>query len=113
MEVFSAATLAALVVKVTSVLKYLSAGKTREAITQLIPWLAGVVTVMVAAQANVSEGLVVFGELALGQLNVWSQILAGLALGSGGSLVYDFKKAVDNSDSAAEPPLLSDGPHEA
>jgi len=110
MEVFSAATLAALVIKITSVLKYLSAGQVREAITQLIPWVAGVLTIMVAAQANVAEGLVVFGDLALGQLNVWSQILAGVALASGGSLVYDFKKAIDNTDSASEPPLT--GPSE-
>lgn len=105
MEVFTAATLAALVVKITSVLKYLSAGQFREALTQVVPWVAGILVAIVAANADVASGIVIWGDMALGQLDGWSQVLAGVALGSGGSLVYDFKKAVDNSDTAAEPPL--------
>lgn len=105
MEVFSSASLAAFAIKVTSVLKYLSAGQVREAITQVVPWLAGVIMVAVAAHANVSQDLVVFGEMALRQLNGWSQVLAGVALGSTGSFAYDLKKALDNTDTASEPPL--------
>jgi hypothetical protein len=109
MEVFTAATLAALVVKFTSVLKYLSSRAFREAATQVIPWVAGVLAVVLAAQADVSEGFIVWGQQALGDLDFWSQVLAGIALGSGGSVVYDFKKAVDGTDSASEPPLGGGG----
>jgi hypothetical protein len=105
MEVFTAATLAALVVKFTSVLKYLSDRDWRQAVTQVVPWVAGIVAVALAAQADVAEGFIIWGQQALGDLDFWSQVLAGIALGSAGSLTYDFKKAVDGSDSAAEPPL--------
>jgi hypothetical protein len=104
-EVFTAATLAALVVKITSVLKYLTSGAYREGITQVVPWVAGVIGVMVMAQADVSSDLVVWGTQTLGSLNTWSQVLAGVALGSTGSFAYDYKKAIDGTDSAGEPPL--------
>ncbi|MGH9251229.1 MAG: hypothetical protein ACRD0W_17150, partial [Acidimicrobiales bacterium] len=78
MEVFTAATLAALVAKVMSVLKYLSAAQIREALTQVLAWAAGFVVVAIAAQADVSAGLTIFGEQVLGQLDIWSQLLAGV-----------------------------------
>jgi hypothetical protein len=105
MEVFTAATLGALVLKITSVLKYVTSGAYREALTQVIPWVAGVLALMLAANADVASGLVIWGEQTLGQLDGWSQILAGISLGSGASVAYDFKKAIDGGDSAAEPPL--------
>lgn len=105
MEVFTAASLAALIYKVTSVLKYTSAGEFRQVLTQIIPWAAGVIGVCLAAQADVSSGLQVFGDMALSQLDGWSLVLAGVSLGSAASTAYDVKKAVDNTDSAAEPPL--------
>jgi hypothetical protein len=105
MEVFTAASLAALVWKITSVLKYLTSGQVRQTVTQVIPWVAGILAVVVAAQADVAEGIVVFGTHALGDLDGWSQILAGISLGSAASVGYDVKKAVDATDSATEPPL--------
>jgi len=105
MEVFTAATLSAFLVKITSVLKYVSGGQFREAVTQVIPWVAGIVVILVAAQADVAENIAVWGQTALSDLDTWSQVLAGLALGSGASFAYDFKKAVDGTDSAGEPPL--------
>ena len=105
MEVFTAVTLATLVVKLTSFLKYLTAGQLRDAATQAVPWAAGVGATWVAAQASVSEGVRIWGEVTLGSLDGWSVVLTGLALGSGASFSYDVKKAIDVSDSAAEPPL--------
>lgn len=107
-EVVTGATLTALLVKVTSFLKYVSDGKWREALTQLVAWAAGIGVVVVAAATGVTEDLLIFGHEVLGQMNGWSQILAGLALGSGGAFAYDFKKAIDNTDSAGEPPLGGD-----
>lgn len=105
MEVFTAASLAALVWKFTSTLKYASAGDFKNVLTQVIPWVAGILAVMLAAQADVAAGMVVFGDQVLGHLDGWSQVLAGLSLGSAASVGYDVKKAVDHTDSAAEPPL--------
>lgn len=105
MEVFTAASLAALVWKFISVFKDLTGGRPRGAMTQAITWLAGIAAVALAAQADVAENMVVFGTMRLGELDAYSLILAGIALGSTASVSYDIKKAVDQTDSAVEPRL--------
>lgn len=105
MEVFTAVSLAALVWKFTSTLKYASAGDFKNVLTQVIPWVGGVLAVLLAAQADVGQSVTVFGDMTLASLDGWSQILAGISLGSAASAAYDVKKAVDNTDSSAEPPL--------
>lgn len=106
MEPLTLAALAALAVKVTSALKYLTSGAWREAATQAVTWGAGIGVVALAAQADLSSGIAI-GDVALGSLDFPSQILVGISLGSLGSFGYDIKKAVDGSDSAHEPPLAS------
>jgi hypothetical protein len=104
-EVFAAATLAALFVKVTSVLKYLSAGQYRQAITQMIPWVAGIVGIWIVGHAEVVEGTALFaGGTPVDEYDFWSIVLVGAGLGSDGSLVYDFTKAI-GGDPPTEPPL--------
>lgn len=105
MDTITVATLAALAVKITTAAKYLTARQIREFVTQLIPWAAGVAIVWLGGQADATADLVMWGAQRLGDLDWASELLAGVALGSGGSLVYDVKKALDNSDTAAEPPL--------
>jgi hypothetical protein len=105
-EVFAAVTLAALFVKVTSFLKYVSAGEYRAAITQTIPWLAGIIGIWIVGHASVTEAAPLWsGGTPVGEYDFWSVVLVGAALGSDGSLAYDFKKALDTHDSAAEPAL--------
>jgi hypothetical protein len=104
-EVFAAVTLAALFVKVTSVLKYLSAGQYRQALTQMIPWLAGIFGIWVIGHASVTEQAPLFsGGVPVADYDFWSIVLVGAGLGSDGSVVYDFTKAV-GGDPPAEPPL--------
>lgn len=110
MEVFSLVTLTTLVAKVMSFVKYLTGAQYREAGTQALTWLAGVLVVVVASAADVTQDLVIFGEMVLEDLSGLSQILAGLSLSSTASFAYDFKKALDNSDSASEPPLGGSAP---
>ena len=105
MEVFSAAALGTLIWKVISVVKMLTGRDFTAAVTQGLTWAAGIITVLLAAQADVSEAITVWGTQTLGQLDGWSQVLVGLTLSSAASATYDFKKAVDNTDSAGEPPL--------
>jgi hypothetical protein len=105
MEVFSAASLAALVWKFISVVKMVTGKDLTGVVTQALTWAAGIIAVVLAAQADVSASLTVFGGQALGALDGWSQILAGLALASAASATYDVKKAIDNTDSSSEPKL--------
>lgn len=105
MEVFTAATLLALVGKVTSFLKYLTSGQIREAGTQAVVWIAGIVVFMVAAKADIANGFKILGDLTLADMNAWSQALLGASVASGASVIYDVRKAIDDTDSAAEPPL--------
>lgn len=106
MEVITLVTLMALVVKITSVVKAI--GKDNNAVvTQLVTWAVGVAVLFLAAQATITSGIVVFdGIPALGDLDNASLVLVGLSYASGGSFAYDLKKAIDSSDSAAEPSLL-------
>lgn len=105
LQAFTAATLLALAAKVTSVIKYATAGQWRDVATQLVTWVVTVAALLIGAQAEVAQGIVIWGERTLADLDVWSLILVGLSIGSGASFAYDFKKAIDGTDSASEPPL--------
>jgi hypothetical protein len=76
-------------------------------ITQLCAWVGGVVVVAIAAQAQVTQGLVLPGsDLPLGKLDWVSWVLLGLLVSSAASSVVDLKQAFDRTDSAAKPPLV-------
>lgn len=106
MEPLTLGALAALVVKVTSVLKAL--GKdTNLVVTQAATWAVSVAVFFLAASADVTAGLVLYDGVApLGELDGPSVVLAGLAFGSLGSFGYDVRKSIDANDSAREPKLL-------
>lgn len=98
--------LGALATKIIDFVKYVRNKDWNAAITQAATWVAGVVVIMLAANANAFEVLVLPGMAdPLGSLNVWSLILIGLTLTSFISFAYDFKKAIDGTDSAKAPPL--------
>src|SRR5262245_22462598 len=105
MEVLTTATLIALVVKALSALKFITTGDVRQFITQILSWLLGFLILLIAAQADVAQHLVLWGDQRLGDMDVWSLFLAGLAIASTGSFAYDVKKALDGSDTASEPSL--------
>lgn len=105
MDALTLAVLGTLVVKVVSVVK--SIGKDNNAVvTQLVGWAVGIGVAFLAAHAQVTSDLVVFGAHRFGDLDGGSLVFAGLSLASGGSFAYDVKKALDYSDSASEPRLL-------
>lgn len=102
------AALAALAYKVTSLLKYATSGQVRSAVTTVVPWAAGFLVLLVGAQADATAAIMLPGlREPLGQLDVWSLMLAGTTIGAVGSAGYDLKSAVDNTDTAVEPPLAS------
>lgn len=107
MEALGFAALAALVIKIVSVVKAI--GKDNNIVaTQVVVWAVGIIVLFLAGEADVTSGMVIpgFSDIHLGDLDAASIVLAGLALGSSGAFAYDVKKAVDNSDSATEPALL-------
>lgn len=104
MEVFTLAMLGALVVKATGLLKLLRAKLYGDALTQLVAAGAGVAVTFLARASDVMADFDVEG-VKLGTFDDATAVLFGLGLASAASYSYDWKKAVDGSDSAAEPPL--------
>lgn len=100
------AALAALVWKVTSLIKYLTAGQGREALTTVIPWAAAFGVLVLAANADATAAIVLPDmKTTLGDMDLASMLLAAPTLGALASVGFDFKKAIDGSDSAQEPKL--------
>lgn len=95
---------AALVWKIVDLAKYLISGDARGTVTQLVAWLAGVAVAMLLAASDFAGGIDV-GGVVLANANGASLVLFGIALGSTGAVGYDFKKAIDASDSASVPRL--------
>ncbi len=94
--------------KAVSVLKSLLSPDRNAAITQVIVWGFAFGFLLLGSEAEVLEGLIVPGLSApLGTLDIPSIALLALVSGSTGSVVYDFKKAFDNTDTAAEAPLTN------
>lgn len=77
--------------------------------TQAVAWVAGVFTLLLGSNSDAFEGYTIPGMTkTLGELNSSSLILLGIAMMSAGSVAYDFKKALDGSDSAHMPHLIPD-----
>jgi hypothetical protein len=99
----------ALILKVVDFLRYAKARDYNGVLTQAITWVAGVVVLLLVAQTTWAAMISVAG-VPLGKLGFWSVVFAGLTVSSGASLVNDYRKALDNSNSAAIPTLLPAGP---
>lgn len=94
----------ALAVKFTDFLKFLSVKDWKSATTQGLTWLGAFIIVVLVAHSSLASTVVVQG-LHLANASWADQLLAALLLGSFGSVLYDFKASLDNSDSAATPRL--------
>lgn len=113
-EIALLAGLAFAINKTVSVVKSALNKDVNAAVTQLVVWVIGFIVISLAAHAQLTENLVVPGlTVALNNLDWQSLVLVAYILGGTGSFAFDFKKAFDSSDSAAEPSLLppSQGAH--
>lgn len=107
MEVVTFTSLIALGNKFTAFLKSITNKDWNAVITQLVHWAGMTGVILLAASADIANNLVPFnGAPALKDLNFGSIVFAGMSLGSLGSVIYDFKKARDNTDGATEPALI-------
>lgn len=104
MEVFSLVILAALIGKAMTVIKAIGKDWNMVA-TQVGVWVVGWVVAVGAAHTSWASTIVI-QNIALSAMNPVDLFFLGAALGSGISQVRDAIKARDNTDSAAEPPLL-------
>lgn len=107
MQVLTLTSLIALGMRIVSFVKYVRARDWNSVVTQAASWVAGVAVVFLAGAADITSKLVLFpGVPSLSDINSASKVLLGAMLLSLGSQVYEFKKAFDRNDSAAEPALL-------
>lgn len=106
MEFVPFVVLLALVKKIVDFFKMASGGDMNGAVTQLVAWGAGVAAVMLFAQSDWADGIQV-ADHALSTLNAWSQFIVGMTIASSAGVVTDTIKAIDNTDSAGFPPLLT------
>lgn len=94
----------ALLLKAVDMLKYLM-NQDKRWVTQLVVWVAGIGLTFLLAESTFGPSIEIANH-SLASLNGAARILAGLSLASLTSVTVDFKKAFDNSDSAATPPLV-------
>jgi hypothetical protein len=102
----------ALVWKIVDFAKQVRVGDMNAVVTQAVTWVAGVVVVFILANSDFGNGIQV-AHSSLGHLNGWSLVLVGLTVASSGSVGYDFKRALDSSDSAAQPSLVKTKAHQS
>jgi hypothetical protein len=97
--------LGAFVLKLVDFIKYLRNSDWNGVVSLLITWVVGLVAVQVFIATQWGDEIRV-GAHTLGELDGTSKLVLGLVIPSLASLLYDVKKAVDNTDSAATPPLV-------
>lgn len=101
-----------LIVKLLTLGKYVTNWSTskNDAITLLTAMIVGVVVVILASHAAITEAVVIPpSTLPLGALDWLSQVFLGLVVTSLGAFAYDVKKAIDSSTSTREPRLFGGG----
>jgi len=108
-DIATVAALAALASQITSLLKFLTGGEPKRALTTVIPWVAAFGVLLIGAQADATAGIVFPGiDSPLGDLDVASLLLVSTTIGAVGGFAHKAVTAVDNSTSTAEP-ALGDG----
>lgn len=88
-----------------AVLKTISAKQYKDAVTIVVAFVMGVLVTGLLRASDFAEGIKV-GSQSLSDLNSASVVFVGFAIASIGRFVYQGIKAVDTSQSAAEPKLL-------
>jgi hypothetical protein len=89
---------------VVNFIRYALATDWPSVFSQLLAWAAGVVMTFIVAHTDLAAAFA-FGSKNLSQIGGGSQFLTGLAAASSISIVYQFTKAVDTTQSAAVPSL--------
>lgn len=99
------ALLGTLVSKLIDFFKAVTARDVNGVVTQLGVWAAGVLAVFLAGASQIG-GRIGFEGITLQAANGPTKVMFGLVIMSLLSKVYDFQKAIDNTQSAATPSLI-------
>ena len=94
----------AVILKLVDFIKYARNADWNGVLTLLTGWLAGLVAVFVFLQTEWADEITI-GSETLDQLTVWSKVVFAFAASSVAAVLYDFKKAVDNTDTASTPKI--------
>jgi hypothetical protein len=82
--------LLATVKKVVDQIRFIvDGGPRRDAYITMVAWAVGILVTMLAAKTAWAQELR-WGDIALADMNLYTQALAGIALGSTASLAHDF-----------------------
>lgn len=108
MDIAIGALIGGLVWTLTSFIRRITARDWIGVKNQSLTYGVGVVAVVLAANADLTDGYT-FNGVALGDLNAFSLVILGLMVTSLFAMVpYDLTKAIDNTQSARVPNLLED-----
>lgn len=86
--------------KVVDFLKELLPDNLQNKLVQLIAWAVGVLTIFLFAESDYADEIE-FGEKALSDLNIFSLVIVGIAIGSSAGVVNDIidrRNPDENSD---------------
>lgn len=109
MEFVPMVVLGALVWKFVDFLKALTNKDWNSVVTQSVAWIAGIAAVVLFAHSAFGAAIPVWSGMTLASMGGVEQAIVGLSATSLMSVGYDFKKGLDNSDSAKQPPLTTLG----
>jgi hypothetical protein len=108
MEIVPLVLLGALVYKLIDFIKYVRAGDWNAVATQATVWIAGIVVVLLFAASTMGAAIMLPGlGVTLGSLAIVDKVIIGLFASSLFSAGKDVLKAVDNTQTAATPPLTT------
>jgi hypothetical protein len=77
----------------------------KASITQLVVWISGIAAVFLYAESQLGD-TVTIGKTTLDHADSATKLIVGLMIGSIASATVDVKKAIDNTDSSKQPPLI-------
>ncbi len=104
MDLSLIAALGTFVFTLTNFIRFALATNWSSVLSQVLAWLAGIVATFIAAHSALG-GAISIGTILLKSLPLGSQVIVGLTAASSIGIVYQFKQAIDRTDSAVVPSL--------
>jgi hypothetical protein len=92
--------------QLTTLFRFVQAAQWSSAFTTVLPWVTAFLALLLGAQAEATSSLTLPGfNESIGDLDIASLFYAAVVVGSTGGFAHKAVKAVDNTQSAAEPPV--------
>ena len=97
----------ALILKLVDFLKYLRNADWNGVVTLLLGWVAGVAAIQMIRLTDWDKEIKI-GAVSVDKLDFQGQLVLGFVATSVAAVIYDFKKALDGTDTASTPRLGPD-----